>query len=232
MDTKTKWMPGGQADTPYMRARQEWDARMGSALVHARNWRLATFGALFAVVVALAGMIYLGRLPKAVPHIIEVDHLGAASYRGPIGQSEADYVPSDASVKYHLQRFLEDTRSISSDTAVLKRNWLDAYTLVTPKGGNMLTAYVSQPDHEPFHRATAGELVSVEVLSSVRVSQDTWQVDWRESTWDKNGSAVGAPTVWRGMFHVLFHLPKTEEAMARNPIGLYIDEFHWDTIQR
>jgi type IV secretion system protein VirB5 len=232
METKTKWKAEGEADTPYMRARQEWDLRMGSSLVHARNWRLATFTALGAVVVALVGMIYLGRLPKAVPHIIEVDHLGAASYRGPVGQSEADYVPSDASVKYHLQRFLEDTRSISSDTAVLKRNWLDAYTLVTPRGGNMLTAYVSQAEHEPFRRALVGELVSIEVLSTVRVSQDTWQIDWRESSWDKNGTAVGTPAAWRGMFHVLFQLPKTEEAMARNPIGLYIDEFHWDTIQR
>ena len=25
--------------------------------------------------------------------------------------------------------------------------------------------------------------------------------------------------------------PKTEEAMAKNPIGLYIDEFHWDKVQ-
>ena len=171
MDKKTKWTAQGEADTPYMRARQEWDARMGNALVHARNWRLATFAALGAVMLALAGMVYLGRLPKAVPHIIEVDQLGAATYRGPVGQSGADYVPSDATVKYHLQRFIEDTRSISSDAAILKHNWLDAYSLVTTKGGNILTAFVSSPDHEPFHRAAAGERVSVEVLSAVRVSQ-------------------------------------------------------------
>jgi type IV secretion system protein VirB5 len=232
MDTKTKWPAQGEADTPYMRAGQEWDARMGSTLVQARNWRMATFAALGAVTVALVGMVYLGRLPKAVPHIIEVDHLGAATYRGPVGQAGADYTPSDATVKYHLQRFIEDTRSISSDVAVLKKNWLDAYTLVTPKGGNMLTTYVSQPEHEPFHRAAVGERVGVEILSAVRESQDTWQIDWRESTWDKNGQTVGVPALWRGMFHISLQTPKTEEAMTRNPIGLYVDEFHWDTIQR
>jgi len=232
MDKKTKWVAEGEADTPYMRARQEWDARMGSALVHARNWRLATFAGLGAVMFALAGMVYLGRLPKAVPHIIEVDQLGAATYRGPVGQAGADYVPSDATIRYHLQRFIEDTRAISSDAAVLKKHWLDAYTLVTTKGGNMLTAYVSTAEHEPFHRAAAGERVSLEVLSVVRVSQDTWQVDWRETDWDKNGNTSGAPVLWRGMFHILLQMPKTEEAMTRNPIGLYVDEFHWDTIQR
>jgi type IV secretion system protein VirB5 len=232
MDTKTKWSAGGAADTPYMRARQEWDRRMGSAIVHARNWRLATFAALGAVTLSIGGMVYLGRLPKAVPHIIEVDQLGAATYRGPVGQTSADYVPSDSTVKYHLQRFIEDTRTISTDVAVDRKNWLEAYTLVTSKGGNMLTAWVSAPEHEPFHRAAAGERVSLEVLSAVRVSQDTWQFDWRETSWDKNGNAAGSPVLWRGMFHILLQLPKTTESMAKNPIGLYIDEFHWDTIQR
>src|SRR5438128_1721950 len=112
MQARTKWPTEGAADTPYMRARQEWDARMGSSLVHARNWRLATFASLGIVVLSVAGMIYLGSKPKAVPHIIEVDALGAATYHGPAGKSVADYVPSDAATKYHLRRFIEDTRTI------------------------------------------------------------------------------------------------------------------------
>src|ERR1035438_8528281 len=135
----TQWQPDGPLDTPYRRARQEWDARMGSALVHAKNWRQATFASMAAVLLMAGGMIYLGSLPKAVPHIIEVDRLGAAVYHGPVGQT--DYVPPDAVVSYHLRRFITDTREISSDLAVLKSNWLDAYTLLTPRGGNMLSAF-------------------------------------------------------------------------------------------
>ena len=222
------WRPDPEPDTPYRRARQEWDDRMGSALVHARNWRLATFVALGAVLLSIVGMVYLGRLPKAVPHIIEVDHLGAATYRGPVGQ--ADYAPSDATIRYHLQRFVENTRSISSDTAVLKKNWLDAYTAVTPKAANMLTAYVQAPEHDPFRRAQDGR-VTLESVSTVRVSQDTWQLDWRETTWDTHGTPVTV-TLWRGMFKVSIQPPTTEDAMSKNPIGLYIDEFHWDTVAR
>jgi type IV secretion system protein VirB5 len=200
---------------------------MGSAIVHARNWRLATFVALAAVLLSILGMIYLGRLPKAVPHIIEVDHLGGATYRGPVGSTE--YTPSDAVVKYHLQRFVEDTRAISSDAAVLKKNWLDAYAAVTPKAANMLTAYVKTPEHDPFRRAQDGR-VTIETVSTVRVSQDTWQIDWRETTWDTHGSPVGVPVLWRGMFKVLIQPATSEDAMSKNPIGLYVDEFHWDTV--
>src|SRR5205085_11822150 len=41
-----QWKPEGPLATPYRRARQEWDARIGSAAVQAKNWRLATFVSL------------------------------------------------------------------------------------------------------------------------------------------------------------------------------------------
>ena len=34
-------------ETPYQRAAQVWDERIGSARVQARNWRLIAFGNLF-----------------------------------------------------------------------------------------------------------------------------------------------------------------------------------------
>src|SRR5260370_14362503 len=104
--------PEGALDTPYRRARQEWDARMGSAVVHAKNWRLATFASLTAVLLATGGMIYLGAQPKAVPHIISVDRLGAASYHGPVGQ--ADSIPADPVLTYRLRPFIEATLHGSS----------------------------------------------------------------------------------------------------------------------
>ena len=230
MSTPMHWKPQGALETPYQRARQEWDDRMGSALAHAKNWRLATMGSLGLVALSLAGVVYLGSQPKAVPHIIEVDHLGAATYRGPVGVAASEYAPSDAVLKYHLRRFLEDTRSICSDVSVLRHNWLDAYALVTPRGGNMLSAFVQKPENDPFRRVDE-ERVAVEVIAMVRVSNDTWQVDWRETISDKSGTPEGSPAVWRGMFHVVLIRPKTEEQMSRNPIGLYVDEFHWDKVQ-
>jgi type IV secretory pathway TrbF-like protein len=222
----TQWTPDGPLDTPYRRARQEWDTRMGSLVVQAKNWRLACFASLALVGFSIVGAIYLGAQPKAVPHIIEVDRLGGTAYRGPVG--EKSYEPSDAVITYHLRRFLSDTREVSSDLAVLKRNWMDAYTLVTPRGGNMLTAYVQAPDHDPFRRALE-QRVTVEFLSAVRVAGDTWQVDWRESEFDKNGNPSGAAT-WRAMLRTILQTPKTPEAMSRNPIGLFIDELHWDKV--
>ncbi len=226
--TKT-WKPEGDPATPYRRAQKEWDDRMGSAIVQAKNWRLATFATIcFIALPSLGGMIYLGAQPKAVPHIVEVQQDGSAVYHGPAGKAWEQYTPSAASVRYHLSRFVTNTRMISSDQAVVKRNWLDAYSLLTPSARNTLNEYARK--HDPFIRSER-ERVSVQVLSMVPMSSDSWQIDWREDTWGPRGESMGQ-SYWRGIFRVITQKPETEEMLAGNPIGLYIDEFHWSKIQR
>ena len=221
-----RWKPEGELETRYRKARQEWDRRMGSAVVQARNWRLATLGSLGLVLVALIGTIYLGAQPKLVPHIVQVDRIGAPTYLGPITQSAREYKPSDASLRYHLRRFITATRTISSDPAVMKRNWIDAYALITQNAANHLSAYAQQND--PFKRAEQ-ERVTVDIAAIVQLSADTWQADWVEKQWDKAGNETDGG-VWRGTFRVLVRLPESEEQLASNPIGLYIDEFHWSKV--
>jgi len=121
-----KWTPEGQVETRFRRARKEWDDRMGGAVVQARNGRLATLLSLGLVLVSLTGIIYLGAQPKAVPHIVRVDRIGAPTYLGPIGESAREYRPGETTIKYHLRRFIEETRSISSDPAVVRKSWTDA----------------------------------------------------------------------------------------------------------
>lgn len=222
-----KWSPEGALETRYKKARQEWDTRMGHAVVQARNWRLATLLSLGLVLVSLVGTIYLGAQPKAVPHIVQVDRLGAPTYLGPVGQAAREYRPSEASLKYHLRRFITETRTISSDPVVMKRNWVDAYTLITQNAANHLSAFAQQTD--PFKRIDQ-ERVSVDVVAVVQLSADTWQADWQEKTWDKAGNEL-AGTIWRGTFRIVVRIPETEEQLASNPIGLFVDEFHWSKVQ-
>jgi type IV secretory pathway TrbF-like protein len=222
-----RWKPDGDVETRYRRARQEWDRRMGTAMVQAQNWRLATLLSLGLVLLSLIGTIYLGAQPKAVPHIVQIDRIGAPAYLGPIGQSARDWKPTDAALKYHLRRFITDTRTVSSDVAVMKRYWVDAYTLITANAANYLNAFAQETN--PIKRGDE-ERVTADVESIVQLSAETWQADWSEKSWDKAGDET-ASSVWRGTFRVLIRVPETEEQLASNPIGLFIDEFHWSKVQ-
>ena len=79
-------------------------------------------------------------------------------------------------------------------------------------------------------RGDLSHLTRIFQVGAVRVTEDTWQLDWRESSFDKNGNPGAASVTWRAMLRTLLAPPKDAEAMSRNPIGLYIDEFHWDKV--
>ena len=222
---RRNWPPAKGIETPHKKAQQEWDRRMGGAIAQATNWRLGFMVAMGAMLLCIAGLIYLGAQPKAVPHIVEVDKLGAATYRGPVGQAAGAFTPSEALVKYHLRRWVNQVRSVPADGDVLKRSWEEAYASVTERAANYLQAYAEKA--RPHARAGRGERITLEVTAIVPVTGNTWQVDWREYTWDELGNKT-SDELWRGMFTVLIRPPASDEAqLIRNPIGFYLDDINW-----
>jgi type IV secretory pathway TrbF-like protein len=220
--------PARLVETPHVRARKEWDARLGTAVVQARSWRVNSMVLGLLLGASLLGNVYLGAQPKVVPHVIEVDALGEATYRGPVGESTANFTPNETLVRYQLRRFIEFTRTVSSDNVLLRKNWLDAYKMLTLTGNTLMTDWVGAND--PFKRAQK-ETTAVEILSAVPLSAESWQIDWKETAWDKSGQVLGKPFIWRAMLKIVLQTPKSRQMMIDNPLGLFVDEFHWDRIQ-
>src|SRR5438132_1489942 len=79
--------------TPYQKAAQVWDERMGSARVQAKNWRLMAFGSLALSLALAAGLIWQSSQSRITPYVVEVDKLGEVRAVGPAVQS---YEPADA----------------------------------------------------------------------------------------------------------------------------------------
>ncbi|MGH6951630.1 MAG: type IV secretion system protein, partial [Vitreimonas sp.] len=60
------------------------------------------------------------------------------------------------------------------------------------------------------------------ITSIVQRSNETWQVSWIEAT---HGASGGARSAYTGLFTIRFDRPRTSDALARNPLGLFITEF-------
>ena len=107
-----------QPTTPYQKAAQVWDERIGSARAQARNWRLMALGCLGISLLLAIGLVWLDRSGTAVPFVVEVERNGAVRAVGP---ATAAYTPSDAQIAYTLARFIENVRSLSIDPVVVRQ---------------------------------------------------------------------------------------------------------------
>lgn len=206
-------------ETPYQRAGQLWDERIGSARVQARNWRLMAFGCLFLTAGTSAALAWQSMQSRVTPYIVEVDGLGEARAVGP---AEIAYQPTDPQVAWHLSRFVTSIRSVSLDPVLMRRDWLEAYDFATKRGAQFLGEYARSA--APF--ANVGErTVSVQVTSVVRASDKSFQVKWTETAYER-GSQAGSAR-WTAILTIVTRPPKSAEVLRKNPLGIYVDAVDW-----
>lgn len=205
--------------TPYQKAQQLWDERLGSARVQARNWRIMAFVCLSLATGLAAGLVWQSAQSRITPYVVEVDKLGGVQAVGP---AVRPYKPDDAEIAYHLARFVRDVRSLSIDPIVVRKNWLEAYGYATDRGAQVLNEFARSND--PF-KAVGERSVSVEVTSVVRVSDSSFQVKWTEQTWT-NGSLAKTER-WTGIFTIVVRQPRDVATLRKNPLGIYVHGLDW-----
>ncbi len=208
-----------EPSTPYQRAGQLWDDRIGSARVQARNWRLMAFGGLALSTAMAGGLIWQSLQSRVTPYVVEVDRLGEARA---VTEAEAGYRPTDPQISWHLAKFVENIRSVSLDPVLMRRDWLAAYDFTTRRGAQMLGDYARRAN--PF-AAIGDRTVSVQVTSVVRASDRSFQVKWTETAYER-GSLIGS-SHWTGILTVLTRPPTAADTLRKNPLGVYIDAIDW-----
>ena len=205
--------------TPYQRAAQAWDDRIGSSRVQAKNWRIAFFGALALSGGLTAGLIWQSARGHIVPWVVQVDRLGEAQA---VASAEAGYRPTDPQIAFHLARFIEQVRSIPADPVIVRQNWLRAYDFTTDRGAVALNDYARAND--PF--ANVGRVqVAVDVSSVIRASPDSFRVAWTERRY-QDGSLTTTER-WSAILTVVVQPPRTPDALRKNPLGVFVNALNW-----
>ncbi|MBX5086763.1 conjugal transfer protein TrbF [Rhizobium lentis] len=208
-----------QPETPYQKAAQVWDERIGSARVQAKNWRYMAFGSLVLSAGFAAALVYQSARGTVVPWVVQVDNLGQAQAVAP---ATADFPPTDPQVAWHLARFIEQTRSIPADPIIVRQNWLRAYEWTTDRGAAALNDYARAND--PFTKV-GKQQIAVDVSSVIRASPDSFRVAWIERHFE-NGQ-LSTTERWTAILTIVIQPPRDAERIKVNPLGIYVNAINW-----
>jgi type IV secretion system protein VirB5 len=208
-----------EPETPYQRAAQVWDDRIGSARVQARNWRTMAFGSLALSAGLSAALVWQSANGSIVPWVVQVDRLGQAQAVAP---ATPDYQPNDAQVAFYLARFVEQVRSIPADAIIVRQNWLRAYDFTTQGGALALNDYARAND--PFARV-GKQQIAIEVSSVIRASPSSFRVAWIERRY-QDGSLASTER-WSAILTVVVQPPRDADTLRKNPLGIYINAINW-----
>ena len=205
--------------TPYQRAAQVWDDRIGSARVQARNWRLMAFASLFLAGGFAAALVWQSARGAVVPWVVQVDRLGQTQAVAP---AVADFRPTDPQIAFHLARFIEQVRAIPADAIIVRQNWLRAYEFTTDRGATALNDFARVND--PFAKV-GKQQIAVEVSSVIRASPESFRVAWVERSYE-NGQ-LSVTTRWTAILTIVVETPRNAERLRANPLGIYVNAINW-----
>jgi type IV secretion system protein VirB5 len=184
--------------------------------------RVFGFGSLGLFAVTLVLFFYAVSLQRDVPILINVMPTGEAAYLGEVRQTGQIQIP-EAAVFYQVRKFISNIRSISVDPYVLNNNILECYAMVTSSYDPILTRMLRA--NSPF--PLVGKIRrTVEIESTLRITGNSYQVDWVESSVEPGGLPVARKM--RGLVTLTFIQPDaSKDWIKTNPLGIFIDACEW-----
>jgi type IV secretion system protein VirB5 len=205
-------------DSPFMKQEKVYGNLLENERKSKKRWQLTAFISQGFVFICICIFWYVSMLPRNVPLIVTVAPWGEAEYRGEAaGAAYQNSQIPEIAIQYQVREFVTEFRGISSDSEILYQNITRCYARVTEPCNRKMTAALREED--PF--SLVGKIKRVITVESVlRLSTQTWQVDWIEST---SGTSTGTKRM-RGVFTVEL-LNVSAKQRALNPLGIYIDDY-------
>lgn len=214
---------------PYLNARFHWNDQARSLLSTLRLWQSLALICLLITLVAVTGAMHIASQSKFIPYVVEVDKLGQAVAVSPAQlASSAD----PRVVRASLAAFFSNARLVTPDIALQRKAIFSVYAMLnseSPATAKMTDWLNGTEANNPFNRA-ARETVETEIITVLPQSADTWQIEWNEKIFDRNGVAIGKPYHMRALATIVINAPTgatSEDKIRQNPLGVYVKDFSW-----
>ena len=218
---RSAFKPTVPADSPFTRAKDEWNDRLGGTVKAARNWRLAAFGSMAVTALSVAGLIYESNRSTVQPFYIRVAENGQPFAVGTVPEQ---FTPTLNEIRWHLGQWLAWTRGIPLDPVVVKKNYQQALFFMHQAAANKLNAWAQQDERL---QAIGRETVEFSLIGVAPISgTNSYQARWKEIFRNAEGG-LKQEQHWTATFNVEIRPPSSADAIQKNPIGLFIKDFQW-----
>ena len=206
-------------ETPYLRAAQQWDYRIGDARAQARNWRLMAFSSIVIAGIFAIGFTYEATRIKVAAYYVPVDEIGRPGHVELVGNV---YTPSNAAIIYFLSDWTRTMFAKPTDPIVAREDLLKDFSVLRGNAATGMNQWASanDPMKDIGHVAR-----TVAINAVLQRSDQSWQVDWTESTFTDGSKSNDVK--YTGLFTVETVPPTNQSELLANPLGLHITAINW-----
>lgn len=214
-------------DAPWTQAQRHHDDRSLRLAAHAQNWRKSFFIMLVMAGGMAAGLVFMAAQSRVEPIFIAVDKLGRTSEMA-VGINTSGKVDSALLVDREMREFIENVRTVTSDFAANNKALGRAFSrLAGAAHGYVKNDLQSHKPNDVAQKKTIVVEIKIAFPITTEGKQNSWQVEWSETSYDLRGEQIGAPETWRATIQYELRPGKTVDDVRANLAGFYVTGISW-----
>ena len=205
--------------SPYQRAYQEWENRIGSARKQARNWMLAGIASIIMCILLLISIIVVVNRQKMYVYVAEIKPEESVVN---VQTAVKSYTPTIAQKIAFVSDFIKNITQIPLDPVVLNKQWQNALLAVSGRAETQLK--------QVYNKLTPLKLIGQKTIVTVitdsnEVSLNSFEMTFQITIYNRDGG-VESVKLYSGVFTFAPSVaPNTLSQMVINPLGLKIGFF-------
>lgn len=205
--------------SPYQRAYQEWENRIGSARKQARNWMLAGIASIIMCILLLISIIVVVNRQKMYVYVAEIKPEESVVN---VQTAVKSYTPTIAQKIAFVSDFIKNITQIPLDPVVLNKQWQNALLAVSGRAETQLK--------QVYNKLTPLKLIGQKTIVTVitdsnEVSLNSFEMTFQITIYNRDGG-VESVKLYSGVFTFAPSVaPDTLSQMVINPLGLKIGFF-------
>ena len=205
--------------SPYQKAYQEWEYRIGSAKKQARNWMVAGIASIIMCILLLISIIVLINRQKMYVYVAEIKPQESVVN---VQTAVKSYIPTIAQKIAFVSDFIKNITQIPLDPVVLNKQWQNALLSVSGRAETQLK--------QVYSKLTPVQLIGQKIIVTVitdsnEASTNSFEMTFQITIYNRDGG-VESVKLYSGVFTFAPSVaPDTLSQMVVNPLGLKIGFF-------
>lgn len=210
-------------DAPWVLAQRHHDDRFLRQAAHASNWRNFAFFSLVVAACAVGGIAYIGSQSKIKTYLVEVDKLGRTIAVRAVDGRDAITDPKRM-VYREMIELIENARTVTTDFGANNKALTYVFTRLEGAAYNYVKTELLA--RKPNEVATSHTVV-VDVNAALPITDNTWQVEWTETSYNLKGEKMPNPERWKANIYFELRPGGSEADLKRNPLGFTSPSLSW-----
>jgi type IV secretion system protein TrbF len=213
--------------SPFQRARQEWDDRIGAPVVRARNWRMAFFASSATSLLLGGALIYKTMFAPLELWSVPTNDRGVIT--GTAQRFAAQrYEPTRDQVAADIAQWIEWTRTRPADGVKLRSDLLKSYEFMGDEAKRKIDAYNEK--NKPLDAYNTPDKIAKKTVTMtfpkvLPMEGQSYHATWTETVWEYGQPRP--PYTMTATFTATAKGQTNENLINLNPAGTTIHDFDW-----